>query len=552
MDNKVTIRKSVFITMVVIYITVIVLGLISPSTFAAAETAIVNFACENFAWAYELLTIALIIFCFWTIFSKRIGDIKLGGKNAKPIMGRWNWFVITLCGGIATGIVFWAIAEPITHYFSGIPLFPNIKAGTAEATKLALSTTYLHWGISEYAYYCVPGIVIGFAVYNMKLPYRISSALYPLFGKRIMGKVGTIIDIICVFGLAGGVSSSLCEGALQIGAGLGILGNFTPGKMIWIVILVATVITFILSSYTGISKGVRFFSDKNAKLYLILLAFVLFFGPTQYILNTMTEAMGWHISHFFEQSLYTGYWNNQDMWPTWWTVNYWSWMIAYAPLMGIFLAKIARGRTLREFAIFNFILPGLFDCVWFGIFGSAAIKFDQINNAATWNTMNSKGTEAAVFAFFDNLPLTTIFQVIFIFTIFISIVTLADSMTTTISSLSINARNAATVEPPAKIKIFWGITLSMVAFVNLATANTVGKVSGIDATKQLAITSAFPLLIICILILISGVKLYMNIEKYNTIDDPENSIVDPQFIVDYDIDEVVDAVENTADAATAQ
>ena len=537
--KKVQIRKPVFISMGVIYIFIIVLGLVAPAKFAAAETAIVEFACLKFGWAYQLLTVVLLGFCFWVLFSKRVGSIRLGGEKAQPVMSRWAWFVISLCGGIATGIVFWGIAEPVTHYLDGIPLFESIKAQSPLAAKMALSTTYLHWGLAEYCYYCVAGIVIGVAVYNLKLPYRISSCLYPLLGERAMGWIGTVIDIICVFGLAGGVSASLCEGALQIGAGLGIVATFDPGKLTWISILIAVVITFLLSSYTGIARGVRFFSDLNAKIYMALLAFVLFFGPTAYILNLATEALGFHFNNVLEQVTYTGAWNENDMWPTWWTVNYWSWMIAYAPLMGIFYAKIARGRTLKEFTVYNFLLPGGFGMLWFGIFGSASIFYENKSHTI-WQVMSDKGTESAVFAFFDNLPLTFLMRCVFLFTIFISIVTLADSMTTTISSLSIKAKNAATVEPPAPIKIFWGITLSLVCFVNLATASDVGAVSGIDATKQLAISVAFPLLIVMILMVVSGIKMLVQYDRYDTVDHPENSVVAKDQIVDYDVDEVVD------------
>ena len=198
--KKVQIRKPVFISMGVIYIFIIVLGLVAPAKFAAAETAIVEFACLKFGWAYQLLTVVLLGFCFWVLFSKRVGSIRLGGEKAQPVMSRWAWFVISLCGGIATGIVFWGIAEPVTHYMDGIPLFESIKAQSPLAAKMALSTTYLHWGLAEYCYYCVAGIVIGVAVYNLKLPYRISSCLYPLLGERAMGWIGTVIDIICVFG----------------------------------------------------------------------------------------------------------------------------------------------------------------------------------------------------------------------------------------------------------------------------------------------------------------------------------------------------------------
>ncbi len=537
--SKVTIRKPVFISMSVIYIFIIVLGLVAPEKFAAAETAIVDFACINFGWAYQILTVVLLAFCFWVLFSKKVGSIKLGGKDAQPVMSRWAWFVISLCGGIATGIVFWGIAEPVTHFMDGIPLFTDIAPGSALAAKMALSTTFLHWGLAEYCYYCVAGIVIGVAVYNLKLPYRISSCLYPILGDKAMGWIGTVIDILCVFGLAGGVSASLCEGALQIGAGLGIVTSINPGKLTWICILIAVVITFLLSSYTGIAKGVRFFSDLNTKIYMALLAFVLFFGPTVYILNLGCEALGFHFNHVLEQVTYTGSWNEGDMWPTWWTVNYWSWMIAYAPLMGIFYAKIARGRTLKDFTIYNCLLPGGFGMLWFAIFGGASIFYEQ-QNGIIWNVMGEKGTESAVFAFFENLPLTTVMNWVFLFTIFISIVTLADSMTTTISSLSINAKNAATVEPPTKIKIFWGITLSLVCFVNLATASDVGAVSGIDATKQLAISVAFPLTIVMILMVISGFKMLIQYDKYDTVDNPDKSVVSLDQRVDYDVDDVID------------
>ena len=246
-SEKITIRKPVFITMALLYIAIIVLGLVAPEWFATGESFIVEFTCLNFGALYDLLTLGLVAFCVWVMFSKKVGDIRIGGESAKPIMSKWNWFVISLCGGIATGIVFWSIAEPITHFIEGIPGFAGLYApGTEQGAMLALATTYLHWGISEYAYYCVAGIAIGVAVYNMKLPYRVSACLYPILGKKAMGVIGTIVDILCVFGLAGGVSASLCEGALQLGAGIGILTGVTPGRFLWIVILVAVVITFLI------------------------------------------------------------------------------------------------------------------------------------------------------------------------------------------------------------------------------------------------------------------------------------------------------------------
>ncbi|MCD8077760.1 MAG: BCCT family transporter, partial [Lachnospiraceae bacterium] len=181
MKEKVTIRKPVFISMVLIFGAVIILGFVNPQLYSDGESAIVDFACSNFGWAYDLVTLGLVGFCVWVMFSKKVGGIKIGGKDAKPVMSRWAWFVISLCGGIATGIVFWGIAEPVTHFVEGISVF-GYESQSQNAALLALSTTYLHWGFSEYAYYCVAGIAIGVSVYNLKLPYRVCSCLYPLLG----------------------------------------------------------------------------------------------------------------------------------------------------------------------------------------------------------------------------------------------------------------------------------------------------------------------------------------------------------------------------------
>lgn len=534
MKTKVKIRKPVFITMALFYIIAILAGVISPDTFSAVQAAIVDFSCYWFGWLYHAVILAMVIMCLWIIFSKRAGGIRLGGQNAKPIMSKWNWFAITLCGGIATGIVFWGIAEPVTHFMDPIPNM-GYEALTHEGATMALSTCYLHWAFTQYSAFTIAGVAIGLATYNLKLPYRISSALYPIFGKKVMGGIGTVVDLLCLFGLAGGVSSSLGECALQIGAGLGILDIVQPSAMVWLVILVTVVIAFLLSSYTGIGKGVRFLSDCNAKIYIGMLIFIVIVGPTRLILSLTFESLGVHTSEFFHQMTYLGAYNNEQ-WSTWWTLNYWCWTIAYMFLLGMFFAKIARGRTLREFVSINMLLPGAFNVIWFGVFGSAAIDIER-SVGGLWDAMNELGTEASVFLFFEHFPLSKIMSVIFLITVFLSVVTLADSMTTTISSLSIVQNDASTTEPPAKIKIFWGLAISSLSLVNIITAAIVGNVSSIDAVKSLAIVSAFPLLFLAVILIVSTVKMIVQYDKYDTVDHPETSVVDPECIVDIDIAE---------------
>ena len=231
-----------------------------------------------------------------------------------------------------------------------------------------------------------------------------------------------------------------------------------------------------------------------------------------------TESMGFFAQNWIVQNTYLGTMAEEGaqtaMWPTWWTINYWSFMIAYTPLTGMFLAKIAQGRTLKEFSLFNFVLPGLFGMLWFAIFGGAAI-YMEANGAGIYDSMASLGTEAAVFAFFNNLPLSTILSVVFMITAFLSVVTLCESMTTTVASITLTGEDVAAEEPPAKIKIFWGIVMASLAFVNILVAGITGNTTGINATKLLAITCAFPLLFVVVAMAISCFKLLGSYhEKY--------------------------------------
>lgn len=503
-----SIRKGVFYPLCAIYIFVIILGVVTPEAFASAENAIVNFAAGWFGWLYQIITIVLVVICVWVLFSKKVGNIKIGGPDAEPIMSKWNWFAISLCGGIATGIVFWGIAEPITHFIDGIPGLIE-GGGTRMSALYALSTCYMHWGLPLYAYYCAAGIGIGVCVYNLGLPYNVSSSLYPILGDRVKGSFGSFIDLLCVFGIAGGVSACLGVASMQLASGLGLMAGFTPSAIHWGIITMFIVVTFIFSSYSGINKGVRWLSDKNAKIYILLLIYVFFCAQTKEILAMGTESMGFFAQNWIVQNTYLGVLvdgTETSMWPTWWTINYWSFMIAYTPMTGMFLAKIARGRTLKEFSLFNFVLPGVFGMIWFAIFGSAAIYLEA-GGAGIHDAMTNLGVEATVFAFFEHFPLSKVLSIVFMVTAFLSVVTLCDSMTTTISSITLTGENVAGQEPPGKIKIFWGAVMASLAFINIFVAGITGNTTGINATKLLAITCAFPLLFVVVAMALACIKL---------------------------------------------
>lgn len=527
--NSNIVRKVIFIPMSIIFAVIIFMGIVSPTAFFNFETAVSNFQYNWFGWLYAIMAMANVAILAWLVFSKH-GDIILGGEDAKPILSRWNWFAIALCGGIGTGIVFWGIAEPIFHLNSGVP-GTGFAPGSPEAALEALSISMIHWGIPSYAHYCIFGVAVGFAIYNMKLPYRISSTLYPLFGKKSFGAIGNIVDNICLFAIAVSVSAILAVAALNFGAGFYAVFGIEPSNTVRGIVLVVIVSTFIISSYTGLQRGIRRLSDMNAKIFIGLLLFIFVVGQTRFSMFFTVEALGRSIDQFFPRMTYLSSIEG-NLWPMWWTVIYWIWMIVYGPMVGLFLGKIAKGRSIREFIIMNLMVPASFAILWFGIFGSNAIKLELDTGGQIWNVIQTQGLEASVFSFLDNFPLPLVTKIGFMVTLFLSVVTLCDSMTSTVASLSINVPHGAEIEPPNNIKIFWGLVMSSVAFLSIlaSTSSTEGAVDIMQSTKLLPMTAALPVLFIYVALAISMVKMFSLREKYDAVYYPETCIIEPELM----------------------
>ncbi len=532
-ESKNVIRKVIFVPMCVLFLLIILMGIISPTAFYNVETAISNFQYDWFGWLYSLMALANLGILGWLLMSK-YGNIKLGGKDAKPILSRWNWFAISLCGGIGTGIVFWGIAEPIYHLNNPIPGLGQ-AAGSSQAALTSLSVSMIHWGIPSYAHYCIFGVAVGFAIYNMKLPFRISSTLYPLFGKKSFTGIGHIVDNVCLFAIAVSVSAILAVASLQFGAGFNAVFGIEPTNLIRGIILVVIVSTFIISSYTGLQKGIKRLSDMNAKVFIGLLAFIFIFGATRFSLFFTVEAIGESISTFFTRMTFLSAIEGSK-WPMWWTVIYWIWMIVYGPMVGLFLGRIAKGRTIREFIFMNLIVPASFAILWFGVFGSNAIHLELNGGGQIWNVIQNQGLEASVFSFLQNFPLPFLTSIAFMITLFLSVVTLCDSMTSTVASLSVNIPKGASVEPPNNIKIFWGLVMSSVAFLSIiaTTSSTEGAISVIQSTKLLPMTAALPVLFIYVALAISMIKMFTHREKYDVAVYPETATIDKELISEID------------------
>lgn len=515
MPNQKKIRWEVFLPMAILLVVPVIIGVLHPDGFYNLQTSIVNFAFNNFGWLFNSVVFLLIFICLFLAFSK-YGKIKFGGSDAKPTVSYWNWFAISLTAGIGTGLLFWGVAEPLTH-FSNPPEALGLEPGSEAAAVFSIAAIMEQWTLAPYSLYVICGIAVGYAHYNLKLPYSVSSTLYPLIGKKAFGLTGTIVDNVCMFAIAGALSAILGEGVLQIGSGIAHLTNLPTGPVMWAILVIAITVTYIVSSYTGLQKGIRILSDFNTKLFILLMIFICIFGPTAYMFNLGTDGVGHYLSNMAKMHLWTSPIDGSD-WPKSWPIFEWALWMANAPIIGMFLARIAYGRTIRQFVTLNLLLPAGFGALWFWIFGGSAIYFDWKDGGQLWSLIQESGVELSLFAFLEHFPLATVISWVMLVAIAISFTTLADSLTTTVSSLTTTGNTIEDPEPPTKIKIFWGTVMGLMALLTI-TAGTGGEITGIDAVKQMATVAGFPVLFFIIAQTSSTIKAVMKKEKHDSMND---------------------------------
>lgn len=494
------IRLSVTLPLIMLFISIILLGQFLPEIFYKIEVSMVNFIFNKFGWLFQITAIIIFIACMYLYFSK-FKNIRLGGDKAEPLMNKWNWFCITLCTGIGTGVVFWGIAEPITHLVNT----PEFYSGS-DSTVLSLVTVLIHWTILPYSMYSIIGIGMGYAIYNLKMPFQLASLFYPIYGKDIPNKIRSIVDIISIFSMIFGMVAILGVATMQIVGGSEVLLDYRISKNYYIVILLVITIFFITSSCLGLTKGIKKLSDYNSKIYFILLAFIFIFGPTTYIILKGGESLLYFPKYFIEFSAQT-FNVNKDSWFKSWSVYYWAIWIAYTPISGMFFGKISKGRTIKEFINFNLFLPSIFGMIWFLVFGGAAI-YQQNFGIDLWEKMQLKGIEASLFLFLESYPLSKIVSWIMIITIFISVVTLCDSMVWTITGMCLKEENESVL-----LKILIGVVILCLTMISLFS--TTSDIHPIEITKQISTIAGFPILFVVILIVVLLPFLLKNVRLKN-------------------------------------
>lgn len=518
------IKHSVFWPPFLLLLIAVIFSFVDLVHFLRVITNINDWILSTFSWLFSLSTLCLLLSLIVTFFSP-LGKIKIGGSSAKPLLSKWQWFSITLCTTLATGILFWGAAEPMYHFYE-TPVSLNIEPQSQAAAIFTMGTMFMHWAFTPYAIYCLPALVFALCYYNLKMPFSIGSALKPFLGKWITPTSGKVIDAVALFALVAGMASSLGTGILMLSGGLESVFGLPNTKTVMAIVCAAIVMSFIASAVSGLQKGIARLSNLNAQIFIGSCIFVLFFGPTQYIFSMGLEGLIDYTSNFFSRSLNT-YTGPEDDWPKLWTVFYWASWYAWAPVVALFLGKIAKGYTVRQFIVVNLILPALFAMLWMSTFSGSTLYFDQYLLGGIHQAMQNNGVEGAIYTLFDNLPISFITASVFICITFISYVTAADSNTDTMSNLCTvnngdivaNQDKHVTERRTAKslmvLKFVWGISIGIIAWVMVSFAS-------IDGIKMMSNLGGLPAMFIIIGVNISLLALIYKVSRGDRLE-PEPS-----------------------------
>ncbi|MFK7973107.1 MAG: BCCT family transporter [Bacteroidia bacterium] len=477
-------RPWVFFPPLILLFVAIAASVIESEGFLTVSKAANTWILDNFAGGFSVVAFVMIILCVLTMISP-LGKMRIGGKEAKPLLSRWRWFGIILCTTVATGILFWGTAEPLYHLNSP-PDFAGAIAGSEAASRFSLSVMFTHWSIAPYAIYAVPALVFALAYYNFGSRFSLSATLNPLLKSDWHGPVGTVIDAVSLFALVAGMAASLGAGILTLSGGLQKLFGLESSVLLLAAICLLIVVTFLISAASGLLKGIRVLSNINVIIFIGLALFVFVFGPTKSILTQAASGLGAYVSNFWELHM-SSLTHPESQWPKSWTVFYWANWMAWAPITALFLGRISRGYTVREFLLFNWIIPALFSIAWMSIFSGTTLHMELEGSVALGESLKSQGEESVIYLLLEQLPLLKVILPIFIFTVFLSYVTAADSNTAAMAGISAKGITPENPEPPLFPKIIWGLTIGAMALTMVATA-------GIDGIKMLSNLGGLPIL----------------------------------------------------------
>ncbi len=475
---------NVFWVSVAIVFVLVIFGTFTPQLFESATQSLQMFITTYFSWYYLILVTGIVLFCAFFVFHSS-GSLRLGKNGDEPEYSTGSWFAMLFSAGMGIGLVFWGAAEPLMHYINP----PLAEGETVASYKEGLKYTFFHWGIHAWAIYAVVGFSLAFFQFRKGSPGLISSTLKPIFGDKMDGPLGVVVDVLTIISTVIGVATTLGFGAKQINGGLSYLFGIPISFPIQLIIVAIVTVLFLMSAWTGLSKGIKFLSNTNMVLAVVLLLLIFILGPTILFLNLFTDSLGLYVKDLIGMSFRTAPLDpGNRAWINEWTVFYWAWWIAWSPFVGIFIARISKGRSIREFLVGVTLVPAVVSFFWFSVFGSSAIEVQRKG----FLNLGGLETEEILFAVFGDYPWAIVLSIIAIALIAIFFITSADSATFVLGMQSTNG----SLTPPNLVKLTWGIAQSAVALILLYSG-------GLDALQNILIIAALPFSLIIILMMIS-------------------------------------------------
>ncbi|MEQ8693179.1 MAG: BCCT family transporter [Pseudomonadales bacterium] len=473
--NNAPLNPTVFYVSVTALILMLGLAAIAPEQardlFAGIQEGIVALL----SW-YYVLVVAIILVSVVVIALTRYGEIKLGPDHAQPDYSLLSWFAMLFAAGMGIGLMFFGVAEPVNHFLSP----PLGEGGTTEAAKEAMKLTFFHWGLHAWATYAIVAVILAYFGFRHGLPLTLRSALFPLIGERIYGPWGTFVDVFAILSTTFGVATSLGFGVEQINSGLNFLFGIPKSVSVQLILVVVTTALATVSVVLGLDAGIKRLSEINIVLAIALLVGVLAFGPTVYLLQMFMQNTGGYLTDLVGKTFNLYAYQPTD-WLGGWTIFYWGWWISWAPFVGLFIARISRGRTLREFVFGALAAPTLFTLLWMTVFGNSAISLILDQGAVELAAAVRLDESVALFKFLENFPASSLLSLLAILMVFVFFITSADSGAMILNMLSSNGRD----DTPLLRRVFWMAMIGASALILLVAG-------GLPALQTAAIASALP------------------------------------------------------------
>lgn len=522
-NEKSKVNWGVFIPCFIVLCGAAIIGMVNNRWLTAIASGIFTWSLENFSWLYQIVAIATLIVVTILTFSK-FGKIRFGGPGAKAKYSFGSWFAMTLTGGIATGLITYGVNEVLIYYGNiwGELDGTGIAPFSQEAVFFSMGRVFYHWTFIPYAMYALSGILIAYMYFNRKQELSVAASLTPLFGPAVTkGFWRSLIDTLSVLAIGLGLAASLGAGLALIGSGLHAAYGISQGPILWFLLAAIITITFTVASVSGLDKGIKWLAGLTSKIFYILLIVLFIIGPTAYILNLANVGMGTWMDNFWTWGL-DPYLSGGKPLVMWWTMYAWAMWIAYAPLMGIFFAMIAYGRTIRQFLVINWILPSVFGGVWFAVWGGTALDWQIKGKVDLVAAIKQNGAMAGLWEFLKAIPLGYIIIPVVMITLIAAFATTADTMSTTIAAVCTKGSRHDS-EPPLWQKVLWGVTIGAIAAIMVAFG---GGAQGIDGVKYLSACGGFAVLGVFILQIASTIKVFF-LDKST-----QHDIIDSEDILD--------------------